>query len=45
MCGERGMTLASFEQPSESNDVFDFLGGSGRLQRKLVITKLWFHIF
>jgi len=27
------MALASFEQPSESHAVFDFLGGSGRLQR------------
>jgi hypothetical protein len=45
MCSERGMALASFEQPSESHDVFDFLGGSGRLQRKLIIIKLWFRIF
>lgn len=28
MCSERGMALASFEQPAESNAVLDFLGGS-----------------
>jgi len=28
MCSERGMNLASFEQPAESNSVLDFLSGT-----------------
>jgi hypothetical protein len=31
ICSERGMALASFEQPAESNAVLDFLSGSCRL--------------
>jgi len=38
ICSERGMALASFEQPAESNEVLDFLSSSCRLLHYLKTT-------